>query len=76
MKQFNNFNENKNYGLQESQKYILDAPQDVITIDMSENNYINIEDTDSFKKIPRLAHNLEEMVHQRGEYFIDDIAKL
>ncbi len=43
---------------------------------MSENNYINIEDTDSFKKIPRLAHNLEEMVHQRGVYFIDDIAKL
>ena len=61
--QFNTFEENKNLGIQESQKYILDTPQDVITIDMSDNNYINIEDTDSFKNIPRLAHNLEEIVH-------------
>ncbi len=45
-------------------------------LDFSENNQINIEDTETFHRIPRLAHHLEQVVHRPGIYHIDEIAKL
>jgi hypothetical protein len=47
-----------------------------ITLNLNEINVINIENEETFHKVPTLAHNLDIIVNKPGIYPMEEIAKL
>ena len=45
-------------------------------MNLDEINIINIENEDTFYRVPKLAHHLDHLVHRPGIYHLDDIKHL
>jgi hypothetical protein len=59
----------------ELHKFTFDEPVDGIRVNMDDLNNIEIENEETFYRVPKLEHNLDSIVHKPGIYFVDELAK-
>jgi len=57
-------------------KYTFDYIPDLTSLNLDDLNVINIENEETFHRVPQLAHNLDHVVQTPGIYTIDEISKL
>jgi hypothetical protein len=57
-------------------KFTLDNYDGTLKLDLDEINVINIENESTFWKVPKLAHNLDNIVHKPGIYTVEDMVPL
>ncbi|EGR34709.1 mitochondrial mRNA processing protein, putative [Ichthyophthirius multifiliis] len=60
----------------EFSKYIFNSAYNAIQLSLDDCNIINIENESTFHRVPKLQHELENVVHYPGIYFMDEIAKI
>lgn len=57
-------------------KYTLDYSPDLTTLNLDDLNVINIENEETFYRVPKLAHHLDLVVQTPGIYRMSEISKL
>lgn len=57
-------------------KYTFHSFYNSISISLDDVNIINIENEQTFHRVPKLAHHLEHIVYKPGLYSMDSIATL
>lgn len=57
-------------------KFSFDYIPDLQTLNLDDINVINIENEETFHRVPQLAHNLDHVVQTPGIYSIEEISKL
>ena len=57
-------------------KFTFDEPINAIKLNLDELNNIEIENEETFYRVPRLQHELDIIVHKPGIYSVDEFAKV
>lgn len=60
----------------EKNRFTFDYVTDFKTLDLDELNILNIENLETFHRVPKLQHNLDRLVHRPGIYTMKEVAKL
>lgn len=59
----------------ELHKFTFDEPQESVRLNLDDINYIEIENPETFHRVPRLEHALDAIVHKPGIYTMEEMAK-
>ncbi|KAL4427251.1 hypothetical protein ABPG74_011487 [Tetrahymena malaccensis] len=60
----------------QSSRFIFNSSFNSIQIPLDDVNIINIENEQTFHRVPKLMHNLDQVVYKPGLYKLEDIAQL
>lgn len=60
----------------ERNRFTFDYITDLNTLNLDELNILNIENMDTFYRVPKLQHNLDQLVHRPGIYTMQEVSKL